>query len=170
MKVNLEATLRNVAGPVVARALRVEVRGAHRLPTSGPVIVVCGQGDEQSRWVMRTLLRRPIHVLPSAEGPVIDVQLDAVDRLSRGEAIGFAGGVPAPGFVLLASGAPVTPIDLVEDPVVGTRTLFVGEAAPVPASLLGADPASIAETRSASEWVRQLLTDFRGEVRKRVPA
>lgn len=169
MRVNLEATLRNVAAPVVARVLHVEVRGAHRLPTLGPVVVVSSRGDEKSRWVMRTLLRRPVHVLPNADGPAIDVQLDAVDRLERGEAIGIAGGGPAPGFVVLASAAPVTPIDLVADPISGTRTLFVGDAAAVPASFADADPASLADTRSASEWVRQLVTDFRDDVRRRVP-
>jgi hypothetical protein len=169
MSVNLEATLRNVAAPVVARLLRVEVRGAHRLPTLGPVVVVSSRGDEQSRWVMRTLLRRPVHVLPNAGGLAIDVQFDAVERLARGEAIGIAGGVPAPGFVVLASRAPVTPIELVEDPVAGTRTLFVGDVLAVPTSLADADPASLADTRSASEWVRQLVTDFRDEMRRRVP-
>lgn len=169
MRINLEATLRNVAAPVVARVLRVEVRGAHRLPTSGPVVVVGGTSDEQFRWVMRSLLRRPVHVLPNAEGPAIDMQLDAVERLSRGEAVGFAGTTPAPGFVVLASAAPVTPIDLVADPISGTRTLFVGDASAVPASFADADPASLADMRSASEWVRQLVTDFRDDVRRRVP-
>ncbi|MBM3669873.1 MAG: hypothetical protein FJW97_07660 [Actinobacteria bacterium] len=169
MRVNLEATLRNVAAPVVARLLRVEVRGAHRLPTAGPVIVASSGGDEQTRWVMRTLLRRPVHVLPNLNGPAIDAQLDAVDRLLRGEAVGFAGSVPAPGFVVLASGAPAVPIDLVEDPVAGTRTLFVGDAIVTPGSLTDADPASLADARSASEWVRQVVTDFRNDVRRRVP-
>ena len=170
MRVNLEATLRNVAAPVVARVLHVEVRGAHRLPTLGPVVVVSSRGDEQSRWVMRTLLRRPVRVLPNEDGPAIDVQLDAVDRLACGWAIGIAGGVPAPGFVVLASRAAVTPIELVEDPVAATRTLFVGDAVAVPPSLADADPASLASTRSVSEWVRQLATDFGGDMRRRVPA
>jgi hypothetical protein len=170
MKVNGQATLRNVAAPLVARVLRVEVRGAHRLPSSGPVIVACAHADDRSRWIMRTLLRRPVHVLPSIDGPAIDMQLDAVGRLSRGEAVGFAGLVPPPGFVVLASGSPVTPVDIVGDPTAGTRTLFVGDAVQVPPSLADEDAASMAGTRFASEWVRQLVTDFRDRVRRRVPA
>lgn len=169
MRINLEATLRNVAAPVVARGLRVDVRGAHRLPPSGPVVVVCGLGDEKSRWVMRTLLRRPVHVLPGVEGPSIDVQLGAVDRLGRGEAIGIAGGQPPPGFVVLASGAPVTPVELIVDPVAGSRILFVGDPRHVPPALAGADPASIADTRATAEWVRQEMADFIDDVRRRVP-
>jgi hypothetical protein len=97
------------------------------------------------------------------------VQLEAVDRLGRGEAIGIAGGQPPPGFVVLASGAPVTPVELIEDPVAGSRILFVGDPRHVPPVLAGADPASIAETRATSEWVRQEMADFIDDVRRRVP-
>ena len=117
MRVDVGATLRNLAGPVVARALRVEVRGAHRVPRRGPLVVACQDGDEGTRWILRSLLPRPVHVVPGDEGPAIDVQFDAVSRLAEGQAVAFAGAHPAPGFTALASGAPVLPADIATDPV-----------------------------------------------------
>ena len=169
MRIDVEATLRNVAGPIVARGLHVEVRGAHRLPASGPVIVASADGDERSRLIVRFVLRRPVHLLDASVGPAVDVQLDAVARLAAGEAVAFTGDQPRPGFVVLASGAPVTPVFLAMDTVSGSRTLFVGEPTCPPAPLADADPASVADARAASEWVRQLLADFTREMKKRVP-
>ena len=169
MRVDVGATLRNLAGPVVARALRVEVRGAHRVPRRGPLVVACQDGDEGTRWILRSLLPRPVHVVPGDEGPAIDVQFDAVSRLAEGQAVAFAGAHPAPGFTALASGAPVLPADIATDPVSGQRTLFLGDPHDLPATLAGADPASLASARASSEWVRQLVADFATDVRRRVP-
>lgn len=169
MRVDLEATLRNVAGPVLARGLNVEVRGAHRVPVSGPVILVCARGDERSRLIVRFLLRRPVHLIDAAPGPAVDAQLDAVTRLAAGEVVAFAGDHPRPGFAVLASGAPVIPLEVTTDVVSRSRTLFVGEPSSPPPSLVGADPASLTDTRATSEWVRQLLADFADDMRKRVP-
>lgn len=165
----MEATLRNVAGPIVARALKVEVRGAHRVPPRGPLIVVALGSDEATRWVLRSLLPRPVHVVRAPQGAAIDAQLDAVGRLAIGEAIAFAGGHPPPGFVVLASDAPVLPAEIAVDPISGHRTLFLGEATDLPESFADADPASLARARAATEWVRQLVADFSSEARRRVP-
>lgn len=166
----MEATLRNVAGPILARAWKIEVRGAHRVPPHGALVVVALSDDEMTRWVLRSLLPRPVHVVRSTEGPAVDAQFEAVQRLTEGEAIGFAGAHPPPGFVVLAGDAPVLPAEIAMDPVSGQRTLFLGDPTNVPESFAAADPASITSTRAASEWVRQLVVDFATDARRRVPA
>ena len=170
MRPNLEATLRNLAGPLVARAFKVEVRGAHRVPRRGPVILVSLGDDEVTRWMLRSLLPRPVHVVRASQGPAIDAQFDAVEHLVTGGAIAFAGDQPRPGFAILAGDAPLLPVEIVMDRVSGQRTMFVGEPADVPESFADADPASLASTRAASEWARQLVADFASDMRRRVPA
>lgn len=170
MRPNLDATVRNVVGPLVARALKVEVRGAHNVPPRGPLIVIALTSDETTRWVLRSLLPRPVHIVRALEGAAIDAQFEAVERLVAGEAIAFAGAHPPPGFVVLASDAPIVPAEIAMDPVSGQRTLFLGVPIDVPESWSSADPASLARTRAASEWVRQHVSDFAQEVRRRVPA
>ena len=185
---SVSATVRNFLGPITSAAARVEVRGAHHLPESGACILVSTQLGPVAEWILKTTLPRPVRVLRpfiNPEGAVgtppivshlvediafesetaIDAQFAALEALLGGEVVAICGALPAPGFLLLASRAPLVPVAIAE---ARSRVVVLGEAIALPDQLQEASAASRDACAAADEWARQRIADHEAWALRRV--
>lgn len=63
MRISWPASVRNVVGPVLRRAYRVRVTGAHRVPRSGGVLLVANHDGLIDATVLATCGPRPVQVV-----------------------------------------------------------------------------------------------------------
>lgn len=185
---SVSATVRNFLGPITSAAARVEVRGAHYLPTTGGCLLVSTQSGPAAEWILKTTLPRPVRVLRPFIDPedavgtppiishlvediafesetAIDAQFAALEALLGGEAVGICGVLPAPGFLLLASSAPLVPVAIAE---ARSRVVVLGEAIALPDPLQEASAASRDACSAADEWARQRIADHEAWASRRV--
>ncbi|MFM9136304.1 MAG: lysophospholipid acyltransferase family protein [bacterium] len=66
MRVSWPASVRNVVGPVLRRAYRVRVTGAHRVPRSGGVLLVANHDGLVDATVLAVCGPRPVRVVTEA--------------------------------------------------------------------------------------------------------
>lgn len=187
---SVSATIRNFLGPITSAAARVEVRGAHHLPATGACILVSAQSGPVAEWILKTTLPRPVRVIRPFINPeealgtppiishlvediafesetAIDAQIAALEILRGGEAVGICGALPTPGFLLLASRAPLVPVAMAE---ARSRVVVLGEAIALPEQLQEASAASRDACAAADEWARQHIADHETWASRRVVA
>ena len=134
------AALRSLVAPPIRLGYRLEVRGAERVPATGPVVVAANHLSVLDPFVLSVAVERPLRYLGKAElwrcrplVPLFDalgaipVTRDAGDEtaiasalevLERGEALGIfpQGSVSRPTWrrgaarLALAAGAPIVPV------------------------------------------------------------
>ena len=157
------AHARNLIGPVLSRAYRIRMTGAHHLPTRGPVIVISDQQGLLDPTILATALPRPVRVMSQGTGVAprwtglamslgrIEVDADSsawcalqqgVVALDRGDALGV--------FMSTPFGSPVlTP------PAAMGAYLHAGTGAPLVAVTLfdtsGRRPTDLPRPRSVIE-------------------
>jgi len=187
-RLNVAASVRNVLGPVLRLAYPSDVWGAHHLPMSGPVLVVGDQPELLAGGLVKAAAPRPVHVigtpaamqavppaLMQAAGdlpcvqPGIDAAASALHLLASDEAVVALGPTPAPGYLAVASGAPIVTVVVIgaagrvstDPPRLRARI----EVRFGPARDLGVpgDPCAIATVRAAGERIRQMIVDARVE-------
>lgn len=187
---SVSATVRNFLGPITTAAARVEIREAHHLPATGACLLISSQSGPMAEWVLKTTLSRPIRMIRPFIHPehsvgtppvisylvadisfenetAIDAQFAALEILRGGEAVGICGALPAPGFLLLASGAPLVPVAITE---ARSRVVALGEAIALPDQLRQASAASRDACAAADEWARQRIADHEAWASRRVVA
>jgi hypothetical protein len=187
---SVSATIRNFLGPITSATARVEVRGAHHLPAAGACLIVTDQAGPAAEWIVKTTLPRPVRLIRPFLNPqdtvatpplisqlvedipfesecAIDAQFEAVEVLLRGEAVGICGPMPASGFLLLASRAPLVPVAMTKG---RSRVVILGEAVALPEHLQEASAASRDACAAAGEWARQHISDHHMRASRRVVA
>lgn len=189
MRTTRAAHARNLVGPLVRSAYRIEVRCVENLPLQGPILVLCDWNNIAAPTVLKAGLPRPVHVwaagpaalpgpLLSITGdlavpdgrPGVDVLRAATDLLDKGEAVA-AIGVLDVGYALARTGAPVLTASIMApttkrptDPPSRKSTITVKLGAPhrLPDRVRFASP-SPPPTRgtvlAAGEWARQRSAD-----------
>lgn len=188
MGISRAAHARNLIGPLVRSAYRIDVHGSENLPRRGPVLIMCDWNNIAAPSIIKAGLPRPVHVWaagPAAlPGPLLSVVGDlampeggvgvgtirrVVEVLERGEAVA-AIGVHDLGYVVAKTRAPLMTAAFdapatkrPTDPPARKSSVSVtmGSVHAVPERFQSEHPTrSVA--RAAGEWARQILVDETG--------
>lgn len=178
------ANARNLAGPALRVAFRLEVFGSHHLPATGPLLIVGEQPELLAGPVIKAMAPRPIHVLapPVAMAVVPTVAIaaggdlvnahpgirgaeEALRILASGGAVALLGELPAVGYLAASSGAPVATVVVLgatgrvpTDPP-PLRSRIEVRFGPVVPNQASGDPCSMAVIRGIGEQIRQQVAD-----------
>lgn len=179
------AHARNLIGPLIRSAYRIDVRGGDHVPARGGLLIMCDWNNIAAPGILKAAIPRPVHVWaagPAAlPGPLLSVTGDlampvarsgvtvvghVIDLLHSGEAV-VGVGVHDVGYVVARTGAPVLvaaitapatkrPTD--PPPRKSEITVALGTSHPLPDRLVTAR-VSRGHARSAGEWVRRIVAD-----------
>lgn len=183
------AHARNLVGPLIRSAYRIEAAHTDRVPKRGGVVIVCDWNNIAAPTVVKAALPRPVHVWaagPAAlPGPLLSVTGDlampegtpgvatvsrVLELLTQGEAVVAIGAVDI-GFVISKSAAPVMAARITApatkrptDPPARKSAIDVtmGHLHQLPERLTSPHPTR-SMARAAGEWTRQVLVDELGE-------
>lgn len=179
------AHARNLIGPLIRSAYRIDVHGSEHVPARGGLLIVCDWNNIAAPGILKAAIPRPVHVWaagPAAlPGPLLSVTGDlampdaragvtvvgrVIDLLQSGEAV-VGVGVKDVGYVLARSGAPVLTASISApatkrptDPPSRKSdiTVVLGTSHPLPGRLV-TEGVTRGHARSAGEWVRRLVAD-----------
>lgn len=188
MKSSRAAHARNLIGPLIRSAYRIEERGFGNVPKHGALLVICDWNNIAAPGVMKAAMPRPVHVWaagPAAlPGPLMSVTGDlampegrpgvaavrrVIELLRQGEAV-VAIGVPDVGYPALKAGAEVMTASIhapitkrPTDPPARKSEISVtmGTPHPLPERLVVEQPCR-SQVRAAGEWIRQIMVDETG--------
>ena len=188
MGLSRAAHARNLIGPLVRSAYRIDVHGSENLPRRGAVLIVCDWNNIAAPSILKAGIPRPVHVWaagPAAlPGPLLSVVGDlampeggvgvgtirrVVEVLNLGEAVA-AIGVQDLGYVVAKTRAPLmtaafdAPVTKrPTDPPARKSTVSVtmGPVHAVP-ERFQLDRPTRSVARAAGEWARQILVDETG--------
>lgn len=182
------AHARNLVGPLIRSAYRIEVRNVENLPARGPVLIVCRWNNIAAPTVLKAGLPRPVHVwaagsaalpgpllsitgdLAMPEGrPGVDVVRAVTKLLEQGEAVA-AVGVGDIGYALARTGAPVLVASITAPPTKRPTdpparksriTVTLGDLH-LPPERFHLPCPTRGTARAAAEWTRQQSVDAVG--------
>jgi hypothetical protein len=179
------AHARNLIGPLIRSAYRIDVRGSEHVPARGALLIVCDWNNIAAPGILKSAIARPVHVWASGPaalpGPLLSVTGDlampdarsgvcvvgrVIDLLQEGEAV-VGVGVRDVGYVLARTGASVV-VAAIDAPATKRPTDPPARKSEITVTLRAphAVPDRLAPTRvtrgtarSACEWVRRIVAD-----------
>jgi hypothetical protein len=200
-KFNRSAHARNIGSLIGQLLYRVKVVGAHHVSSDGirhevGVIVICSGVGSAGMLLIKSILRRPSHVLTDPGIPEIggdfplnppysiEAQLASLEVVLGGGVIVMDAQMLDPGFLIMQSQARVVPVSLWVNKSHGEVSEWQGKAPAMRSSVnvyfgQGKEPPEagliesehgglIGASRYMSEWCRQLLQDHRQMVLHRL--